>query len=431
MKFVVFFIGFLPALLLPAFAEARPTAKSFSNADLAQQYRVSIAQILNNLPQNPSQLGAVAASPTAQYQFHWTRDAALTWQALLLVHQTSPQRQLRQELLERFRAWVQFETRAVQNAVQAGLTRGEPKYHLDGRPYTGPWGRPQNDGPALRALVMSQWAFELLKSGQAEYVRSQLFQGVIRADLEYTANTWEQASFDPWEEVKGLNYYNLVMKRKALLIGAELARALGETRVHQRFQQQAQNILNLLPQFSDAERGYVISVIRQVDGWNHKNSKLDVAAVLATIHGPFDQIYLQSQFQFINRTVSELEHVFSRLYPINQQIQRAPAIGRYPEDVYDGFGFSGGNPWFLATHAHAEYHCRLAREIPAKFILNRNLLMQRGRDFLFRSLTHRNQQTGEMSEQISRKNGFLTGVSHLTWSYASYITAARACGVAP
>ena len=31
---------------------------------------------------------------------------------------------------------------------------GEPKINIDGSPYNEPWGRPQNDGPALRGINM-------------------------------------------------------------------------------------------------------------------------------------------------------------------------------------------------------------------------------------------------------------------------------------
>ena len=91
--------------------------------------------------------------------------------------------------------------------------------------------------------------------------------------------------------------------------------------------------------------------------------------------------------------------------------------------MYDGFGFSGGNPWFLTTHAYAEYYCKLAKPSGRMHSLNLN----KGREYLIRVLEHRHQQTGEMSEQMSRENGYLTGVSHLTWSYASFITAMHAC----
>ena len=34
---------------------------------------------------------------------------------------------------------------------------GEPKFRADGRPFDGPWGRPQRDGPALRALALMKY----------------------------------------------------------------------------------------------------------------------------------------------------------------------------------------------------------------------------------------------------------------------------------
>jgi len=37
--------------------------------------------------------------------------------------------------------------------LPAGLGLGEPKYQVDGTRFNGAWGRPQRDGPALRALV--------------------------------------------------------------------------------------------------------------------------------------------------------------------------------------------------------------------------------------------------------------------------------------
>lgn len=150
--------------------------------------------MINNLPTHAQHRGAVAASPTQQYQFHWTRDGALVWQALLRVYQTTADPALKANLIKRFQEWVQFEKKCLQSAAQLGLTRGEPKFNLDGSAYTGPWGRPQNDGPALRAIVMSEWAFQLLAEGQRDYVRRELYTpnlgettSLIKGDLEHSA----------------------------------------------------------------------------------------------------------------------------------------------------------------------------------------------------------------------------------------------------
>lgn len=39
---------------------------------------------------------------------------------------------------------------------------GEPKFHVDKTEYTGQWGRPQADGPPLRAIAMIGYAKHLI-----------------------------------------------------------------------------------------------------------------------------------------------------------------------------------------------------------------------------------------------------------------------------
>ena len=35
-----------------------------------------------------------------------------------------------------------------------GTAKGEPKYNINCTPFNGDWGRPQNDGPALRGIML-------------------------------------------------------------------------------------------------------------------------------------------------------------------------------------------------------------------------------------------------------------------------------------
>ena len=395
---------------------------------LAQQYQISIQSMLKNFPQSQNMVGSVAASPTKEYQYHWTRDAALVHQSLFEVYLRTNSQPLKTQIIKAFQQWVGFEKKAVNNAIQAGLGSGEPKFQLNGEIFKGEWGRPQNDGPAVRSLVMSAWALELIKLGQKDWVIRNLYRPelpspqIIKSDLEFTAQNWNKASFDLWEEIKGLNFYTLSMQRKSLLIGAELATQLNDPGAARYYLEQAQLILNLMTQYYNSQLGYIVAIRNQVDGWGHKNSNLDVAVVLGTIQGFLDLTFLNSNSKNVLQTAKKLEDVFAQIYPVNKN-KPVPVIGRYSEDVYDGFGFSGGNPWFITTHAHAELYCKLA-----KFSQRSNqVYTQKGLQFLARTLEHRNQQSGEMSEQISRFNGYLVGVSHLTWSYASFITAYHSC----
>lgn len=420
--------GFLSvAVLTLACSGAGAKTKDAVTVDaqrIQQQYTRSLQYLLANLPREGQAKGAVMAAPTTHYQYHWTRDAALVWDSLLQVYMRA-KGPLRAELLSRFQDWVAFERRAVEGAISAGLTRGEPKFNLDGSPYLGEWGRPQNDGPALRALVMSRWALQLLREGKESYVRQSLYSSedasIIKADLEYTSQNWSVPSFDPWEEVKGQNFYALAMKRKALLLGTELATQLKDPDAAHGYNQRADQILLFLNQFTDSSKGHVVATLNQVDGWRHKESQLDIAIILAVIHVLPDLSYLASQGTAVEQTLRKLIENFRSLYPINHG-ETTPVIGRYPEDVYDGFGFSGGNPWFLATHAVGEFLCQQAQTTKKS-----QELQAQGQAYLYRTLRHVHQETGEMSEQMSRINGYLTGVSHLTWSYASFITAVHTC----
>jgi glucoamylase len=47
-----------------------------------------------------------------------------------------------------------------------GLGLGEPKYLVDGSRFNQPWGRPQRDGPALRATALMTYSKWLIQHGQ-------------------------------------------------------------------------------------------------------------------------------------------------------------------------------------------------------------------------------------------------------------------------
>lgn len=74
--------------------------------------------------------------------------------------------------------------------------RGEVKFILpDGEVTPQPWCRPQNDGPALRALSLTIYANTLIKAGQMDQVKlnlwtgdqSKFFGGAIKNDLDYVS----------------------------------------------------------------------------------------------------------------------------------------------------------------------------------------------------------------------------------------------------
>ena len=49
---------------------------------------------------------------------------------------------------------------------------------------------------------------------------------VIKADLDFVSNHWQDPCFDLWEEVNGTHFYTRMQQRTALREGAALAKAL-------------------------------------------------------------------------------------------------------------------------------------------------------------------------------------------------------------
>jgi glucoamylase len=170
-------------------------------------------------------------------------------------------------------------------------------------------------------------------------------------------------------------------------------------------------------------------------------------------------------------TAAKIERTFEEVYLLNKRDfsnDLGTAIGRYPEDTYDGVNTNGtGNPWFLLTAAFAELHYRAAigfikaGEIqldgfnyafltgaqtrsglePVKFKVEdkgtiragsvefKNMiagLVKRGDAFLARVLRHADQETGALSEQFNRDTGLSQGARDLTWSHAAFLTAMQA-----
>jgi glucoamylase len=105
---------------------------------------------------------------------------------------------------------------------------GEPKFNADGSAFTGAWGRPQRDGPALRATAVITYANWLIRNGNSSYVSSSLWP-MIKLDLDYVQQYWNQSTFDLWEEVQSSSFFTTAVQHRSLREGATLATTLGQT----------------------------------------------------------------------------------------------------------------------------------------------------------------------------------------------------------
>lgn len=396
------------------------------------QYQRSIQGVIANMLPN----GAVVASPSLNqpnYYYDWVRDTSLTMKTMIRLNADQNINNLTKKAISRrLETWVDWELARQETPKLTDL--GEPRFYVDGRSNREPWGRPQNDGPALRALAAMELAQQWINIGRLDDVQLKLYKAelpartMIKRDLEYIAHHWTESSFDLWEEERGMHFYTMVAQKVALIKGAKIARYFNDLDAAHFYETQAASIEQYLTAFIDHSKGTIKYAINKEGGLPHKLSDLDVAVLLIAIETFDGKFYVP--LNEVIKTVNQLAQSFQKIYPINQ-IQKMKsgtnlgiAMGRYPDDRYSGFDFSNGNPWFLSTLALAEFACDLQKTGLAS--LAKNKLMNTAEAQFNRVLFHLNQD-GSMSEQFRRDNGYEQGARDLTWSYTSYITAYRAC----
>ncbi len=420
--------------------------------------------------------GAIIASPSRSspdYYYHWVRDSGIAVRAILSLYQAASAPAARQRYRELLLAFVDFSRLIQGTAVSRGTGLGEPKFTVRGEPYGGPWARPQNDGPAIRAIELTRFAFTLLGEGDLALVREKLYDGklpttsVIKTDLEYTARCWPDACYDVWEEVRGHHFFTQHLQRRALLEGAALAERLGDAGAARYYREQATRMKPEIGRYWAPGDAY-LAATRDANPPPHPlRSGMDSAVVIATLggycldDGPHLETLSPVDQDGVLATLGTLEQVFQAIYAINDPSRGigGVAIGRYPEDRYDGYRTDAlGNPWPSITLAFALFYYKLARRyrklgriavtagtmrllqrispascrpggvvVPGDPAFDGMTLavQQRGDAFLqrVRSLIG---PEGSMAEQVDRDTGLPQGARDLTMGYAAFLLAVEA-----
>jgi glucoamylase len=406
-----------------------PFALQSAETWLQSEVLYSKQKLRESISPNGAAAGVVIASPqraNPNYFRHWVRDAALTMQVVVPLSQRASHRRERLQWEREIEYYVRFSRRNQLSATLTGL--GEPIFEVDGTPFSGPWGRPQTDGPAIRAIALIQWANILIERGEIQKVQRELYDSVIpantviKADLEFVSHHWQDSSFDLWEEVKGDHFFTRMVQRKALSEGARLAERLEDRGAAAWYRQQVRNLDQALSRHWNSRGQWIRATLNRVEGVDYKASNLDSAVLLGILRAPHPDFAVGNQK--VISTFFQLSDHFERLYSVNQRFaDLAPALGRYPEDLYAGTDFDGGNPWVLTTLAAAEYCYKVSAE--SRTLQSQKEWLDRGDSFIQRVQFHA-YGSGSLSEQIDRDTGFMTSAGDLTWNYAAIINAAWA-----
>jgi glucoamylase len=405
-------------------------------------YSHSLERIHKNMNPEGSIEGTVVASPSTEepdYFYDWTRDSALVYSALQNSNLSITTQYIKSTKFHQLHSF------------------GEPKFYVNGSLFDKPWGRPQNDGPALRIITLSKYILKSILLGSKPQLFDELYRNempansIIKKDLEYISKTWREQSFDLWEETFGDHFYNRMVQLTALDVGSQIALLYNDYEASKYYKRVAKEVESSLDGFWDQNRGFIRSVLGE--------DRLDIAFLLACLHSRsgFNTIFgmsFECKSDKVLFSLVKLANSFEIEYPINYGNEHV-LFGRYDFDIYDGTGTSIGNPWVLSTFAV----CELLYTIVNDYAKDRVILIS-NKAFMFyykfipgvvkvpQTVIHSDVLFGyilgnltakadglmdrvisfgpRFAEQIDRVDGFYRGARDLTWAYASFVTAFEA-----
>lgn len=336
---------------------------------------------MENFFNNILETGSIIASPSKDpdYNFHWVRDSAIVMKSVITLFEKERKNQKYMKIIENY---IKTECEHI------NFHPAEPKFLLDKTPYLGDWGRPQNDGPALRGIV----CLKLLKV----YGRKQKdLLKIIFNDLSYTIEQLEEPCFDLWEEEYGYHLYTRMVQYKFLCECLYSDKVQYED-LNERIVNRSRELLGHHFSGDNIYSSYDIhgQILRECDssvllGLSHVDYKLD----------EFD-CFSDNIKNYAYKMIS----VFTDIYPINKKLN-IPFLGRYFNDKY-----FDGNPWIISTIALYQYSF-----VCPNFYYNKNEF-KNFLKFLY------DDKKLLLSEQIHRETGEDVSVEKLTWNYSELIT---------
>ncbi len=382
--------------------------------------------------------GSVLASPSSadpDYFFHWLRDSAAVMDAVRILVRRGDNAEgwtqlfhdfvtfslslrnvsgreflarnpgFRDKVIPGFLQYVRPNEEIA--AVEGDRILGEPRFNADGTFDFICWNRPQQDGPAARALTCMRFWQNGLADGEAKLRLREL----IRRDLDYTAHNAGERSYDIWEEDLAQHYYTALVQFAALAKGTRWAEAEVSLNCAEHFREKALGLAELLRQFWFEEGGFLRSRLPH-DGIESEKA-LDFAVILGVLHAGIEGGPHSVEDPNVRATMTRLEELFGREYGLNRGRKQGLVFGRYKGDTY----VSGG-AYYFSTFGAAEYYYRLAAAAPseaADLIAKGDAILSRTREFI--------PPSGDLSEQFDHSTGEQTSAPNLSWSYACFITA--------
>ena len=340
-----------------------------------------VSKILDNL-YFASKPGITIASPSTNppYQYHWIRDAALSIRVFIDLYQKTKDNKYFIHILD----YIEAESKIQKLKTLSGL--GEPKIKIDVLPYNGPWGRPQNDGPALRCINLIKIR-NIIKNKYSE-ICLKMIDPMIKKDVKYILQKYNQICFDLWEEIEGWHFYTRMVQLKCLKdyikMEVQLLKIDDIRKIYD-------DLLNNLKHHI-SEKGIISSFDKQGN-----IIKFDDASILlAYSHISFDkEIITHISLKHANKNSINLINFFQQKYNSKSFYM----IGRYFKDKY-----FNGHTWIICSLGLVQFwkHLKINKD-KTDMIINKILSINTNLD---------------LSEQYDIDNNCQLSATKLTWNYS-------------
>jgi len=213
-----------------------------------------------------------------------------------------------------------------------------------------------------------------------------------------------EASYDLWEEKRGISTFTAGATYGALIAAADLAKILGKVDSEKRYREAAEEIrAAILKHLWDESRGVFLKLILPAG----KETVYDQTIDISSVYGVF-------AFGVLPPDDPRLAKCFEKTV---QALARGIQIGglaRYENDGYCRVDEDvAGNPWAVTTLWYAEYLIATAK--------NKKDL-ERVRK-IFSWVAEHALASGVISEQFNAKTGAAVSATPLCWSHAGYVLA--------
>lgn len=352
--------------------------------------KVCIDKIFENLNEKHASAGIIIASNSKEnpnYFYHWVRDAAIVMKSLVKYYIQN--KADNDKIFKQIVNYIEIETHHQKLDTLTGL--GEPKFNtnINESLFNDLWGRPQNDGPALRGLTM----ILIYKNIDSKILKENI-KSLIKKDIEYIIPNIYNNCFDLWEEINGYHLYTRLVQYKFIKEYNNLFN-ISNNKMYN-------NYLDILNKFKTLIKTHNIKYTSFSETGDNIR-EYDTSLLLAMNHIDYDDDIINIYDDEFKNHLINIITFYKDTYNINKN-NNFLFLGRYKNDKY-----YDGNPWIICTTGlyqilllYSKKNIKIIDE-QEKMILN----------YISYVIKH-----SDLSEQIDKNTGEFIGAKKLTWNYA-------------